>query len=92
MHPIITPDDVESHVRGLLLALADRSPGWHGLHEFELDGVYDPGYRRYVGQVARAAAERGFADVRRAATGVQARITPEGQAVVASSPAPAPPR
>lgn len=80
MHPIVTPEDVDGHVIGLLLTLADCGPGWHPLSTFDLDGVYDAGWRRYVGQVTRAAAERGFVERRRASAGMQLRLTDAGRA------------
>lgn len=83
--PIITAADADSHVLGLLLALADRPPGWHGLGIVDFDGNHDRDWRRYAGSVARLAADAGLAERRRGPDGVQVRLTDAGRARVEES-------
>ncbi len=80
--PEITPQTADSHVLGLLLALADRLDAWHPFSAFDLDGEPDRDWRRYVGSAARFAASRGLVTVRRASAGRQVRITDAGRARV----------
>lgn len=87
MSPRVTHEDEKSHVMGLLLALADLPPGWQPLSAFDLDGQHDWGWRRYVGLVARLAAERQLVEVRRAAAGVRVRLTDGGRASLRGTPA-----
>lgn len=76
--------DIAQHADGLLRSLAILPAGWHAFTEFDPDaGMLEAGcnllaWRRYIGACARNLAGRGLAETRRAALGMQLRLTPAG--------------
>jgi len=82
--PEYGPHDIDQHADGLLATIADMPAGWHAFIEFDPDvGMLEAGcnltaWRRYIGACARNLAVRGLAETRRAASGMQLRLTPAG--------------
>jgi hypothetical protein len=82
--PEYGPHDIDQHADGLLATIADMPAGWHAFIEFDPDaGMLEAGcnltaWRRYIGACARNLADRGLAETRRAASGMQLRLTPAG--------------